>query len=237
MEYDISPGRRGRFTSFSFDVSVADVAVPGVRRTIQWRSTDLTIGRWKVVCWAARGVGGVWPIGLLNRGAVRAGIDACGHDARGEAWTSQVRRWFADRDTEGSSGRANNMLRTVGGAVYTTRRELTREFVEETDPACGRRLPETSSTCWIRGWRRNADEVPGDVYLAGAQLADGYARIVRRSPPPARFVADPFSGAGDRMPATGDVACAGQESGGISGTLRRPGEAARLSDRTRWWSQ
>ena len=118
---------------------------------------------------------------------------------------TQVRRWFADRDAEGVIGpRLNNMYGPTEATVYATRRELTREFVEETPAGdVGGALPETRLYVLDSRLAAVPDGVPGDVYLAGAQLADGYAH--RPALTAARFVADPFGGAGDRMYLTGDV--------------------------------
>ena len=104
----------------------------------------------------------------------------------------QVRRWFADRERcEGSAGpQLNNMYGPTEATVYSTRRELTPDFV-----AAHRRATSAPHCPVLRAYVLDSrlvkapDGVPGHLYLAGGQLARGYAD--RYELTATRFVADP----------------------------------------------
>ncbi|EGD53374.1 non-ribosomal peptide synthetase, partial [Gordonia neofelifaecis] len=119
----------------------------------------------------------------------------------------QVRRWYADRlAVDGSAGpQLNNMYGPTEATVFFTRRELSPEFVAQTSASdIGAALP--GGRAYVLDARLNPvpEGVPGDLYLAGEQLARGYAG--RFDLNASRFVADPFSTAGGRMYQSGDVA-------------------------------
>ena len=119
----------------------------------------------------------------------------------------QVRRWFADRERcEGSAGpQLNNMYGPTEATVYSTRRELTPDFVAATSASdIGAALPGVRAYVLDSRLVKAPDGVPGHLYLAGGQLARGYAD--RYELTATRFVADPFGSPGDRMYQTGDVA-------------------------------
>ncbi|WP_454165028.1 amino acid adenylation domain-containing protein [Gordonia iterans] len=120
---------------------------------------------------------------------------------------AQVRRWFDDRERyDGNDGpQLNNMYGPTEATVYLTRRELTREFVRETLASdVGTALPTSRVYVLDARLKQVPDGVPGDLYLAGDQLARGYdGRFDLTS---TRFVADPFGEPGDRMYQSGDVA-------------------------------
>ena len=214
-EYDISPDDVwAGFTSFGFDVSVAEMWL-SLACGGRFVAIDFLTSRSAGDFVAMLGREGVSVVNMTPSafyeiaGAVRGGgFPSCVRIMMlaGEALDiTQVRRWFADRDAEGVIGpRLNNMYGPTEATVYATRRELTREFVEETPAGdVGGALPETRLYVLDSRLAAVPDGVPGDVYLAGAQLADGYAH--RPALTAARFVADPFGGAGDRMYLTGDV--------------------------------
>ncbi|UQE74423.1 non-ribosomal peptide synthase/polyketide synthase [Gordonia sp. PP30] len=120
---------------------------------------------------------------------------------------AQVRRWFDDRERyDGNDGpQLNNMYGPTEATVYLTRRELTREFVRETLASdVGTALLTSRVYVLDARLKQVPDGVPGDLYLAGDQLARGYdGRFDLTS---TRFVADPFGEPGDRMYQSGDVA-------------------------------
>ncbi|GAB17963.1 putative non-ribosomal peptide synthetase, partial [Gordonia effusa NBRC 100432] len=119
----------------------------------------------------------------------------------------QVRRWHADRRSQdGNDGpQLNNMYGPTEATVYMTRRILTPEFVAATLASdVGMPLEGTRTYVLDSRLAKVPDGVPGDLYIAGDQLARGYAgRFALNA---TRFVADPFDDSGRRMYQTGDVA-------------------------------
>ncbi|NMO02257.1 amino acid adenylation domain-containing protein, partial [Gordonia sp. TBRC 11910] len=117
----------------------------------------------------------------------------------------QVRRWFGDRRRRGeTSPQLNNMYGPTEATVYLTRRELSEGFVGQTLASdAGLALPGSRMYVLDPQLRHRPDGVPGDLYLAGDQLARGYRGVGQTV---TRFVSDPFGEPGDRMYRTGDVA-------------------------------
>ncbi|MFT3661297.1 MAG: amino acid adenylation domain-containing protein [Gordonia sp. (in: high G+C Gram-positive bacteria)] len=120
---------------------------------------------------------------------------------------AQVRRWFDDRlRYDGNHGpELNNMYGPTEATVYMTRRVLTPEFVAATLASdVGAALPKSRMYVLDARLAKAPDGVPGDLYLAGDQLARGYAgRFALNA---TRFVADPYGAPGERMYQSGDVA-------------------------------
>ncbi|MFT4127115.1 MAG: amino acid adenylation domain-containing protein, partial [Gordonia sp. (in: high G+C Gram-positive bacteria)] len=122
---------------------------------------------------------------------------------------AQVRRWHADRwALDGDHGpQLNNMYGPTEATVYMTRRELTPDFVAATQASdIGSAIPGTRTYILDRRLAPVPDGVPGELYIAGDQVARGY--LGRFGLNATRFVADPFDTAGGRMYATGDVVIA-----------------------------
>ncbi|MCK0438396.1 non-ribosomal peptide synthase/polyketide synthase [Gordonia alkaliphila] len=120
---------------------------------------------------------------------------------------AQVRRWFEDRRRyDGNDGpQLNNMYGPTEATVYLTRRELTPEFVDSTLASdIGTELAQSRLYVLDSRLKKVPDGVPGDLYLAGGQLARGYDG--RFGLTASRFVADPFGAPGDRMYQSGDLA-------------------------------
>ncbi|MFT4088793.1 MAG: amino acid adenylation domain-containing protein, partial [Gordonia sp. (in: high G+C Gram-positive bacteria)] len=119
----------------------------------------------------------------------------------------QVRKWFEDRRKhDGNDGpELNNMYGPTEATVYMTRRVLTPEFVAGTEASdVGTALPGSAMYVLDSRLAQVPDGVPGDLYLAGGQLARGYSD--RFGLNATRFVADPFGAPGARMYQSGDVA-------------------------------
>ncbi|WP_280413928.1 non-ribosomal peptide synthetase [Nocardia carnea] len=76
--------------------------------------------------------------------------------------------------------------------------------VRGTDPHIGVPLPGVRAYLLDNGLQVVADGQPGELYLAGAGIAQGY--LGRPGPSADRFVADPFGPPGARMYRTGDLA-------------------------------
>ncbi|QHN32050.1 amino acid adenylation domain-containing protein [Gordonia amarae] len=202
------------FTSFGFDVSVAEMwlsLVCGGRFVAVGFLTSRSPGDFlDLVSREGVSVLNVTPSAFYEMaGSVRdGGFPACVRLVMlaGEALDFlQVRRWFTDWEAEGVEGpRLNNMYGPTEATVYATRRALTRDFVAATAASdVGSALP--GMRLYVLDSRLGVvpDGVPGDVYLAGSQVADGYAH--QQGLTASRFVADPFGEPGDRMYLTGDV--------------------------------
>ncbi|MGW5525070.1 non-ribosomal peptide synthase/polyketide synthase, partial [Gordonia sp. NPDC003950] len=118
----------------------------------------------------------------------------------------QVRRWYTDRQAaDGDDGpELNNMYGPTEATVYMTRRRLSPQFVAESAGDVGTALPGSRVYVLDSRLAKVPDGVPGDLYIAGDQLAIGYAG--RFGMNATRFVADPFGAPGDRMYLSGDVA-------------------------------
>ncbi|GAC71063.1 putative non-ribosomal peptide synthetase, partial [Gordonia soli NBRC 108243] len=126
-----------------------------------------------------------------------------------------VRRWQADRDADRSSTRPdadvagpqlNNMYGPTETTVYMTRRELTREFVDDLPPSAsdiGEPLDGSRVHVLDARLAPVPDGVPGELYVAGGQVTRGY--LGRPGQTAGRYVADPFGPAGGRMYRTGDI--------------------------------
>ncbi|MFC7417934.1 amino acid adenylation domain-containing protein, partial [Gordonia phosphorivorans] len=118
----------------------------------------------------------------------------------------QVRRWYADRRQLGGNDgpELNNMYGPTEATVYMTRRRLTPEFAADATGDVGLALPGSAVYVLDARLAKVPDGVPGDLYIAGRQLARGYAG--RAALNATRFVADPYGAPGERMYLSGDRA-------------------------------
>jgi amino acid adenylation domain-containing protein len=94
-----------------------------------------------------------------------------------------------------------NLYGPTEDTTYSTEHRL----VDDAAPPIGRPLPGTRAYVLDAALRPCDAGEPGELYLAGAGLADGY--LFEPAFTAARFVPDPFGAAGDRMYRTGDLAC------------------------------
>ncbi|MGB6243761.1 amino acid adenylation domain-containing protein, partial [Gordonia sp. (in: high G+C Gram-positive bacteria)] len=219
-EYDYSPDDVWTmFQSYAFDVSVGEIWVAfafGGRLVVLDYLTTRTPGRFvEVMAEQSVTIVNLTPSAFYQlAGAVREPAPGVMPQSVrsmifvGEALDfEQVRRWFVDRRRyDGNDGpELNNMYGPTEATVYMTRRILTPEFVEATT-ASDVGMALTGSRMYVLDSRlaKVPDGVPGDLYLAGEQLARGYAgRFTLNA---TRFVADPYGGPGERMYQSGDVA-------------------------------
>ncbi|RJO75210.1 non-ribosomal peptide synthetase [Nocardia panacis] len=111
--------------------------------------------------------------------------------------------WYA-RHAE-DAPRLVNMYGITETTVHVSYRALGRTDVTRAEPgALGRALPGLRTYLLDRRLRPVPIGVPGEIYVAGEQLARGY--LGRPGLSAARFVADPFGPAGSRLYRAGDLA-------------------------------
>ncbi|PRY30769.1 non-ribosomal peptide synthetase [Pseudosporangium ferrugineum] len=195
----LGPGRRRlQFASVSFDASVSEV----------W--TTLLSGAALVVADGSRLVPGPALVDLVrSRGVTHVTLspsllsvveDAGGLPdtvtlvVAGEACPPAVAaRWCRDR----------RMLNAYGPTEATVAATVSDPLTGDGTPPIGRPLPGVRAYVLDASLREQPAGVAGELYLAGAGLARGYAG--RAALTAQRFVANPFGAPGERMYRTGDV--------------------------------
>ncbi|MGW5382604.1 amino acid adenylation domain-containing protein [Nocardia sp. NPDC003963] len=120
---------------------------------------------------------------------------------------SRLSGWFA-RYADGGP-RLINMYGITETTVHSTFLELSPDHAGSTASVIGRGLPGMDLYLLDPALRPVPDGVAGEIYLGGSQLARGY--LGRPGPTAARFVADPFGGAGRRLYRSGDLARRGPD--------------------------
>ncbi|WP_109034863.1 non-ribosomal peptide synthetase [Streptomyces rubrogriseus] len=113
----------------------------------------------------------------------------------GEALPSELARALTDR-----ARGVTNLYGPTEATIWATAAD-----VAESGPVIGRPLANTSAYVLDSALRPVPVGVPGELYLAGEQLAQGYH--LRPSLTSERFTADPYGPAGTRMYRTGDLVC------------------------------
>ncbi|WP_449486690.1 amino acid adenylation domain-containing protein [Streptomyces avidinii] len=129
--------------------------------------------------------------GLLDAGRHRPALVLLG----GEAVPDSL--WDLIRRTEGTMG-----YNLYGPTEYTVN-ALGADVAGSTGSCVGRPIHNTRAYVLDGALRPVPTGVPGELYLAGAGLARGYAG--RPALTAERFTADPFGGPGTRMYRTGDL--------------------------------
>ncbi|MDV6263453.1 non-ribosomal peptide synthetase [Rhodococcoides yunnanense] len=108
-----------------------------------------------------------------------------------------------------SNARVHNLYGPTEAAVSVTYRDVSDDAIDlgsaSGDGSVSIGVPEWNTAVRVLDSRLHPVPagVPGELYLAGVQLARGY--VVRPDLSSERFVADPFGSAGDRMYRTGDL--------------------------------
>ena len=120
----------------------------------------------------------------------------------------QVRRWFDENPED--QAELVNMYGITETTVHVSHRPIRRADVSAADPSfIGRPLSSLAIHILDDRLRPVPGGVVGEMYVAGAQLAQGY--LDRPELTATRFVADPFGRSGGRLYRTGDLA---RRSGG-----------------------
>ena len=134
----------------------------------------------------------------------------------GEALEPQrLRAWLTDHP---GSPRLINMYGITETTVHASLREITAADVESITSPIGVPLGHLGFFVLDGSLQRVPTGVVGELYVAGAGLADGY--LGRPGLSASRFVACPFGAPGSRMYRTGDLMCWGAD-----GELRYLGRA------------
>ncbi|MGA4846192.1 amino acid adenylation domain-containing protein [Streptomyces sp. G5(2025)] len=113
----------------------------------------------------------------------------------GEALPTELARALGDR-----SRSVTNLYGPTEVTIWATAAD-----VSEAGPVIGRPVANTSAYVLDAALRPVPVGVPGELYLAGAQLAEGYH--LRPGLTSERFTADPYGPPGARMYRTGDLVC------------------------------
>ncbi|MBW0101277.1 non-ribosomal peptide synthetase [Pseudonocardia sp. KRD291] len=135
----------------------------------------------------------------------------------GEAVSDAV--WAALRETPGVLG-----YNLYGPTEYTIN-TLGAGTDDSATPTVGRPITNTVAHVLDAWLRPVPDGVPGELYIAGAGLARGYAG--RFGQTAERFVADPWTGAG-RMYRTGDLVCRRTDGSGVLDFLGRTDDQVKI---------
>ncbi|MDV8020306.1 non-ribosomal peptide synthetase [Rhodococcus sp. IEGM 1330] len=102
-----------------------------------------------------------------------------------------------------SDAQVHNLYGPTEAAVSVTYRDVSEDVAVDGSVSIG--VPEWNTSVYVLDSRLHPVPagVPGELYLAGVQLARGY--VARADLSSERFVADPFGAAGARMYRTGDL--------------------------------
>ncbi len=201
---EAAPGQRLRIAltaSFSFDASVESLALLAAGHELHVISEDLRLDPDAVVGYAARHqvsfvnstptyLGLLLAAGLLD-GEHRPAILAVGGEPIGDALWDRL------------AGTPGTIAVNLYGPTETTVDAVAGQ-VTGSRPVIGRPLDGVRAYILDGRLRPVPAGVPGELFLAGPQVARGY--LGRPGLTAERFTACPFGPAGERMYATGDLA-------------------------------